>query len=160
MMEPTSICSEHTWGLEKQAGRVHLKFTALFFPDNFICRRLRIRFTFFSPWIAFHLSPQMIQHSFEHNGVIDMPWPGGNPRSTPGCYGCKWILESSESGQIIQRIDLVRDSALDLKTAEDELRRATLDYPFTISGRDYRDFILDQVKYRKEVPNGFVCCFL
>ncbi len=127
------------------------------FPGQFYLQEAQDMVHLFSPWVAFHLSPQMIRHTFEHNGVIDMPWPGGSPRSTPGCYGCKWILDSSESGQIIQRIDLVRDSALDLKTAEEELRRATIDYPFTISGRDYRDFILDQVKYRKEVPNGFVC---
>ncbi len=128
------------------------------FPGQFYLPEAQDTVHLFLPWMAFHLSPQMIQHSFEHNGVIEMPWPWGSPRLSPGGYGHKWTLESSESGQIIQRIDVVRDPALDLKTAEDELRRATLDYPFAISGRDFRDFILDQVRLRKVIPNGFVSC--
>jgi len=44
---------------------------------------------------------------------------------------------------------------LDLQTENHELRRALLDYPFTISDRD---LALQQLQIRKTVPNGFVRC--
>lgn len=125
------------------------------FPGQFYAPEVQDSVHLFLPWIAFHLSPQMVQHSFEHNGVIEMPWPWGNPRFSPGGYGYKWILESSENDQVIQKIDIVRDSALDLKTKQDELCRTTLDYPFTLSDRN---FLLLQLEYRKGVPDGFVRC--
>jgi hypothetical protein len=108
----------------------------------------------FLPWMAFYLSPQMIQHSFEHNSVVEMPWPWGNSRLVGSGYGYKWMLKSSDNDRIIRQIDIVRDSALDLKT-EEELHRPILDYPFTISGRD---MVLQQLQYARSVPNGFVLC--
>lgn len=63
------------------------------------------------------------------------------------------MFKTSENDQIIRRIDIVRDVALDLKTEEDELRRAALDYPFTIAERDE---VLHQLRLRKNVPNDFV----
>ncbi len=108
----------------------------------------------FLPWMAFHLSPQMIQDSFEHNGVIEMPMPWGWSRFSLGSYGYKWIIKPPDSDRIIQRIDVVRDVTLDLKTEEDELRRAAVDYPFTIAERNE---VLRQLQYRKnEVLNDFV----
>jgi hypothetical protein len=106
----------------------------------------------FLPWMAFHLSPKMIRDSFEHKGVIEMPWPWGYSRFSLGCYGYKWLLQASESDQIIQRIDVVRDKSLDLKTDEDELRRAALDYPFTLAEREE---VLHQLRLRKTNPDGF-----
>ena len=124
------------------------------YPGQFYVPEVQDSVHLFLPWMAFHLTPQMIQHSFEHNGVIEMPWPWGNPRFVLAGAGYKWILKSSDSDQIIQRIDIVRDVALDLKTEEDELHRPILDYPFTIAGRD---LVLQQLHLEKSVPNGFVC---
>jgi hypothetical protein len=109
----------------------------------------------FLPWMAFHLSPQMIKDSSTRDGVIEIPWPWGNPRFSPGGYGYKWILKSDDAAQIIQNLEIVRDTALDLKTEDEELRRATLDYPFTMSQRDQ---LLIQLSFRKSVPNDFVQC--
>lgn len=123
------------------------------FPGQFYVPEVQDSVHVFLPWMAFHLTPQMIQHSFEHNGVIEMPWPWGNSRFVVAGSGYKWMLKSSENDRIIQRIDIVRDSALDLKTEEEELHRAMLDYPFTISDRDE---VLLQLQYSRSVPNGFV----
>jgi prepilin-type N-terminal cleavage/methylation domain-containing protein len=126
-----------------------------FFPGQIFVPEVQDSVHLFLTWMAFHLSPQMIQHSFEHNGVIEMLWPWGNSRSFLSGSGYKWIIKSSESGQIIQRIDIVRDSALDLKTVEDNLHSPMLDYPFTISDRD---LVLEQMKFKKKVPDDFVDC--
>lgn len=123
------------------------------FPGQFYVPDNQDSTHFFLPWMAFHLTPQMIQHSFEHNRVIQMPLPWSNSRYSLLDHGCKWILKSFDDNQIIQRIDIVRDSVLDLKTEEDELRRSILDYPFEISSRDD---VLHMLQIRKGIPNGFI----
>jgi len=105
----------------------------------------------FPPWVAFHLSPQMIQH-FQHDGIIQMPCPWANARYSVLDYGCKWIVETSEDDQVVRSINIVRDTNLDLKTGEDEFRRTDLDYPFDLSTRNDLRMML---RVRKGIPNGF-----
>jgi hypothetical protein len=105
----------------------------------------------FFPWMVFCLTPQMIR-DFEGKGVMEMPSPWGKRFSLVD-YGFKWNTLYTENDRIIQRIDVVRDSALDLKTEEDELRRATINYPFDYSSREHR---LEMLHLRKDVPDGFV----
>jgi hypothetical protein len=105
----------------------------------------------FFPWMVFYLTPQMIR-DFERKGIIDMPTPWGRRYSLLD-YGYKWKTHYSDDGKVIQRIDIVRDSTLDLKTEEDELRRASINYPFEYSSREHR---LQALHVRKNVPDGFV----
>jgi hypothetical protein len=125
------------------------------YPGQFYVPEFQDSVHLFLPWLALHFSSQMIQDSSEHNGVIEMPWPWGNSRYSLSGYGYKWIIKSNENNQIIQQIDIVRDSTLDLKTEEDELRRSMLEYPFSISSRES---ILKMLQFRKDVPDGFVRC--
>jgi hypothetical protein len=123
------------------------------FPGQFYVPDNQDSTHLFLPWMAFHLTPQMIQHSFERNGVIEMPCPWGNSRYSLFDYGFKWVLKSFDDNRIIQQIDIVRDPALDLKTDEDELRRSIHDYPFEISSRND---VLEMLNLRKGIPNGFL----
>jgi hypothetical protein len=125
------------------------------YPGQFYVPQIQDSVHLFLPWIAFHLSPAMLEDSYEHNGVIEMPWPWGNSRFSLTGYGYKWIVKSSGNDQIIRQIDVIRDSALDLKTEEDELRRSILDYQFSISSREAT---LKWLSYRKSVPNDFLRC--
>ncbi len=108
----------------------------------------------FFPWLVFCLSPQATTN-YEHDGMIEIPWPWGAPRDSLGNYGYKWLVNLFPNGQVIQQIDVVRDTSLDLKTEEDELHRPTLDYPFSISDREE---MLKYLMYRKNMPNGFIRC--
>ena len=105
----------------------------------------------FFPWMVFHLTPQMIR-DLESKGVKDIPHPWGG-RHTLRDYGFNWKISSFQDYEIIQRIEVVRDSALDLKADEDELRRPTVNYAFQYSTRQHR---LDMLSSRKEIPDGFV----
>jgi len=106
----------------------------------------------FLPWIAYHLTPAMIRRSYEHNGVIEMPWPWGSPRFSLTGYGFKWILSPEGEDPLIRRLEVVRDAALDLPTPEEELRRSSLDYPFAITDREA---ILNWLNMRKTIPSNF-----
>jgi hypothetical protein len=128
---------------------------AYIYPGQFYVPALQDSVRLFFPWLVFHLSPHILQHSFEHNGIIEMPSPWGSSRYSLVDYGSKWMLKSSDDGQIIQRIDIIRDSELDLKTEEDELRRSMLDYPFLVSDREE---VLKMLDFRKSIPNDFVRC--
>jgi hypothetical protein len=105
----------------------------------------------FFPWMAFYLTPQMIKN-FDRKGIIDIPPPWGKRYSLRD-YGFKWKTRYFQDDRIIQRIEAVRDSTLDLKTEEDELRRASINYAFEYSSREHR---LEMLRSRKEIPDGFV----
>ncbi len=123
------------------------------YPGPFFLPNMQDSVHIFLPWTAFHLTPQMIRRAYEHNGVIEMPWPWGNSRFSLAGYGFKWILNPDGEDTIIRRLDIVRDSALDLATSEDELRRPNLDYQFRISDRDA---VLRWLSMRKTIPNNFL----
>ncbi|HEY5232196.1 MAG TPA: hypothetical protein VIK35_01500 [Verrucomicrobiae bacterium] len=122
------------------------------FPGSFYLPDNQDSTHFFLPWMVFHLTPQMLQH-FEHNGVIQMPCPWANFRFSLLNHGDKCMLQLFDDNQIIKHMDIVRDSGLDLKTDEDELRRSILDYPFEISARNE---VLEMLQMRKGIPDGFV----
>ena len=103
----------------------------------------------FFPWMACYLTPQMIKE-VEQN---DIPPPWIKRFSMADCGGYKWETHFFENGRIIQRIDWVRDSTLDFKTLEEELRRPSVNYPFEYSSLEHR---IDTLSLRKEVPDGFV----
>ncbi|HEX5219471.1 MAG TPA: hypothetical protein VFZ59_07875 [Verrucomicrobiae bacterium] len=105
----------------------------------------------FFPWMVFHLKPQMILDA-ERQGAADMPAPWGKRHSLID-FGFRWETSYFEEGRIVQRIDVVRDSSLDLKTVEEELRRAGVNYPFEYSATERR---LEALQIRKTIPNGFV----
>jgi hypothetical protein len=106
---------------------------------------------FFFPWMVFHLSPQMIL-DLERKGIVDLPAPWGSRDSLIN-FGFSWKTTYSDGGRTIQRIEVVRDSALDLKSVEEELRRTNINYPFEFSSRERR---LLTLQIRKDIPNGFV----
>lgn len=128
------------------------KVNGYIFPGQFYFPEDQDSVHLFLPWMVFHLSPQMIQDSFSRNGVIEMPSPWSFPRFATAGYGSKWKIETSADNKLLLRIDVVRDTMLDLKTEEDELRRATLDYPFTINERDA---VIHQISLNKNIPDGF-----
>lgn len=105
----------------------------------------------FFPWMVFCLKPQMIK-SFENRGVIDIPPPWGRRYSLRD-YGFMWKTRYFQDAPIIQSIEVIRDSELDLKSEEQELRRASINYPFEYSSREHRG---DMLRSRKEIPYGFV----
>lgn len=127
------------------------KIYAYVYSGNFYVPEAQDSVHPFFPWMVFYLTPQMIR-KYERNSVIDIPPPWGKRYSLLD-YGFKWKTRYAENDRIIQRIDVVRDSALDLKTDEDELRRASLNYPFNWSQQDHR---LEALRSRKELPQGFV----
>jgi len=120
------------------------------YPGQFFMPQGQDSVHLFFPWMVFHLTPQVIQ-SFERNGVIEIP-PMYGARSSLLDYGYSWkISYLDDSG--IQHIDIVRDSTLDLKSEKDELRRATVDYPFSYSPLEHR---LDMLNLRTNIPEGFI----
>jgi hypothetical protein len=105
---------------------------------------------FFFPWMTFYLTPGMI-HDFERNH-IEIPPPWGRRYSLLD-YGFRWKTTYFSDNAAIQKIDVVRDSSLDLKTEEDELRRAGINYAFEYSALDHT---LQELRARKNFPDGFV----
>jgi hypothetical protein len=105
----------------------------------------------FFPWMVFHLTAPVIR-VFEKNGVLEMP-PSWGSRSSLIDYGYQWNIPGWTNNRIIQQIDVVRDSALDLPTPAEELGRPNVDYPFT---EDSRTHVLEALRVRKEVSNGFI----
>lgn len=106
---------------------------------------------FFFPWMVFNLTPEMLQ-AFNGKGLADIPAPWSKRYSLLD-FGFRWKTSLFEDGNIIQKIEAVRDTALDLKSQEDELHRTTLNYPFEYSSREHR---LETLQLRKELPGGFV----
>lgn len=104
----------------------------------------------FFPWMVLHLTPQLIQES-KRDGKANTLAPWGS-RDGLLDFGFKWRTSYSDDGAI-ESIDVVRDSTLDLKTDEAELRRETLDYPFTADQRERR---LNKLWFRKQFPDGFI----
>jgi hypothetical protein len=108
----------------------------------------------FFPWLAFCVSPDALTRT-ERNGMIELPWPWGNSRYSLACYGYKWVIEFTRSGRVVEKVDVVRDSKLDLESEEAEVRRPTLEYPFSLAARQD---LVSMLQLRKEVPDGFLRC--
>jgi len=104
----------------------------------------------FFPWMALHLTPQMIKEIQANPRDMAAPW---GQRHNVVDYGLKWNVAYSADENAIERIDAVRDSSLDLKTQEEELRRTAVNYPFESFQREHR---LNSLERRAEIPNGFV----
>ncbi len=105
---------------------------------------------FFFPWTVFHLSPRMILEKEKKGMEMVGPW---SSRISLTSFGSKWETTYGEEGRIIKSLKVIRDSSLDLKTVDDELRRPGLVFPFEFGTRERR---LEQLKRRKEFPDGFV----
>ena len=121
------------------------------YPGRFFIPEAEETTHLFFPWMAFFLTPEMIQ-SRERNSSIDSPSPWGK-RFSLADYGFKWDTSFFEGGKIIRQINAVREPSLDLKSDEDEFRRPSINYAFEYSSLEHRK---ETLQMRKGVPEGFV----
>ncbi len=158
----TNVNQPREWGsirydgtniYELEANRLNgFKLYGYVYPGRFYVPYAADTPYLFFPWMVFHLTPEMLQQRSEPNGLITAPAPWG-ARFSLLDYGFRWEVHTFENGKLIQSIKVVRDQALDLKTKEAELRRASVDYPFSYSPLAHR---LTTLEGRKFFPDGFV----
>jgi len=101
-------------------------------------------------WLTYGFSP--IAAVTNNNGVIDLPLNWRGTRSSMQAYGYKWLIGEWLGTRFIDRIDVVRDSTLDLDSKR-ELLRNSMDYPETLVSFNVRN---EGFAFRSEVKNGFL----
>jgi len=104
----------------------------------------------FFPWMLHCLDRKF----FLHNEKISLALPWTAARFSPGAYGYRWDIGYLDNANEIQTIRFVRDRGLDFADDEAELRRAGLDYPFSLP---VRTIMLDALATRRATPDGFLC---
>jgi hypothetical protein len=132
-------------------GEFKYKIYGYSFPGQFYTPEIQDTVHLFMPWMSFYFTPQSIRPSAE-TGKTEILWPWGNSLFAHAGYGYQWALTYFSGSETVSRIDVLRDSSLDLATPEAELRRSMADYPFAMSDREE---VLNSLEFRKALTNGF-----